>query len=196
LYLTDIPPEPQMLEIELKFRLEDWPSVQAKLTQLGGRLQTTQDEADHYFNAPDRQFRDTDEVLRIRCVNECAILTYKGPKRPGTVKMREEIEVPLANGRKNIDDALRLFASLRYQPVAVVRKTRTMYAIQRDGYELHICRDSVQSIGEFVEVEIVAPESEVAKAETVVKSIAAELGLKTPESRAYLRMVLEKEGNE
>lgn len=120
-------------------------------------------------------------------------MTYKGPKRVGTVKMREEIEVPLAPGQA--EGAARLFVALGYRPTATIEKRRAIYSLSRGDFELHICLDSLAGIGEFVEVEIVAGESELANAEKAVNAVAAELGLTQSEPRAYLRMVLESRGS-
>ena len=55
-------------------------------------------EADHYFNAPDRDFARTDEAFRLRRIGAANFVTYKGPKRDAQRKMRTEIEVPLPDG--------------------------------------------------------------------------------------------------
>ena len=183
-----------MLEIELKYRVDSLVAVAAKLESLGAGFDDICNECDFYFNAPDRDFKTTDEVFRLRCEVGSCVLTYKGPKRPGTVKSREEIEVPLVYDRQ--EDATRLIMALGYRLTAKVEKQRTIYALERDGFDLHICLDSLEGIGEFVEVEIVAEKSDLARAEQTVKAVAAELGLSNPEPRAYLRMVLESLGSD
>jgi adenylate cyclase class 2 len=185
-----------MLEIELKFQLPDPVAVRQRILEWGGRLLAVRSEVDHYFNAPDRDFRTTDEVFRLRCVDEAAVLTYKGPKRGGAVKTRPEIEVPLAVGAAHVADADRLVQCLGFRPTAVVKKQREVYALARDGFELHLCFDDLDGVGRFLEVEIVAEEARLAEAERTVLAVAAELGLTTPEPRAYLRMVLEARGIE
>lgn len=183
-----------MLEIELKFQLPDPDAVRQRVLEWGGRFLAFRAEVDHYFNAPDRDFRTTDEVFRIRCVDQSAVLTYKGPKRGGAVKTRPEIEVPLAVGASHIADAERLIQCLGFRPTAVVKKQREMYALARDGFELHLCFDDLDGVGRFLEIEIVAEEARLAEAERAVQAVATELGLTTPEPRAYLRMVLEAKG--
>ena len=64
---------------------------------LGAREVKTEFQEDIYFNAPHRDFTQTDEALRIRRItskdgNEI-ILTYKGAKLDELSKTREEIEV-------------------------------------------------------------------------------------------------------
>lgn len=183
-----------MLEIELKYRIDDVAAIAVKLEALGARPVDVRDEIDDYYNAPDRDFKATDEVFRLRSAGADCVLTYKGPKRPGAVKTREEIEVPLASGLR--DDASRLIRALGYRLTATVAKRRSIHSLERDGFELHVCLDSLASIGEFVEIEIVADERDLAKAEATVKGVAAELGLTTPEPRAYLRLVLVAMGSD
>ncbi len=183
-----------MLEIELKFRLDDWDDAKQQLQAWGGTFLESRRERDHYYNAPDRDFRTTDEVFRLRVVNDAGILTYKGPKRGGSVKTRPEIEVPLAVGAATLADAEKLILSLGYTPTAVVTKQRETYTLHRDGFELHLCFDHLGTVGRFVEIEIVADESRTTEAAAVVQAVAKELNLTTPEPRAYLRMVLDAKG--
>jgi adenylate cyclase, class 2 len=185
-----------MLEIELKFRENEWDNLIARLQELGGHRVGTQRETDSYFNPPDRDLRQTDEVVRLRCVHDVGILTYKGPKRPGAIKTREEIEVPIASGTQPIADLKRWLEALRYRPVAVVRKNRTLFTVDRAPFVLHVCFDEVDQIGRFVEVEILAEEQQLEVAEDALKNFATELGLVTLEHRAYLRMVLEAQGEQ
>ena len=181
-----------MLEIEMKFPVADFRAVQASLTQWNARPDLPLDEADHYFNAPDRDFAKTDEALRIRCIGSKNRITYKGPRQPGPAKTRTEIEIPLADGAGAMATWERLLTHLGYRPVAVVRKQRTIFHFQRDSFDMQVCLDQVEKVGRFVEVEIVAPEEQKAQAEKVLLQIAKELGLGQSERRSYLEMFLER----
>lgn len=183
--------EPAMLEIEMKFRVEDFAEIVARLDQWGAHPHGSHVEADHYYNAPDRDFRLTDEAFRLRRIGPVNLITYKGPKHPGPTKTRTEIEVPLQEGDAVAADFLRLIEHLGYRRNRVVRKTRTASGFHRDGFELAICLDEVESLGRFVEVEIVAPPEKKDAAQTVILAVASELGLHNAEPRSYLRMVLE-----
>jgi adenylate cyclase class 2 len=183
-----------MLEIEMKFPVADFAAIQAKLAQWGARAGEPLDEADHYFNAPDRDFARTDEALRLRRIGDESRITYKGPKQGGPAKTRTEIEVPLAPGDGPADGFSRLVGHLGYRPVAVVRKRRIPYHFDRDGFALEVCCDEVEQLGRFAEVEIVAPPEQRARAEAVLQAVARELGLEKPEPRAYLQMVLALRG--
>lgn len=180
-----------MLEIELKFRTDDWERIRSALDVRGARRIGTRDETDHYFNAPDRDFAQTDEALRLRRVGAESNFTYKGPRRSAATKSRLEIEVPLAAGDGPAGDAVRLLVALGFRPVAVVEKRRELFAFDGGGFEVAVCFDDVTGVGRFVELEVVADEDRFESAQAVVLAAAADLGLTQVEPRSYLRLFLE-----
>jgi adenylate cyclase, class 2 len=179
-----------MLEIEMKFPVADFDAVEQRLAAWRVRREQAIDEADHYFNAPDRDFARTDEALRLRRIGSHNIITYKGPKQAGPAKTRTEIEVPLEAGAEAADGFCRLVEKLGYRPTAVVRKRRTIRHFSRGGFDLQACLDEVEEVGRFVEVEIVAPPERRAEAESVLQDVAKELGLHDSERKSYLEMLL------
>jgi adenylate cyclase class 2 len=181
-----------MLEIEIKCPVADFTGVLDHLNAWRAVADNPIEEADHYFNAPDRDFAQTDEALRVRRIGARNRVTYKGPRRQGPAKTRTEIEVPLADGDTAADGFCRLLTCLGYRPVAVVRKQRSVYHLQRDGFRLEVCLDTVIDLGRFVEVEIVAPEDDQAHAQQVLQNVAHALALKQTERRSYLEMLVEK----
>jgi adenylate cyclase class 2 len=180
-----------MLEIEQKFAKADFAALEQRLAEWGVTDFEEHDEADHYFNAPDRDFARTGEAFRLRRVGAASRLTYKGPRQVAAVKTRVEIEVPLAGGDRPAGDMERLLTSLGYRSVAVVRKRRREYRLTRDGFELTVCLDEVKRLGRFAEVEVLAPEERKREAQTALTETAAALGLSEVEPRAYLTMQLE-----
>src|SRR5438105_12618123 len=82
----------------MKFPVADLAALAARLTQAGAGAATERRDADHYFNAPDRDFARTDEALRVRSIGSANFVTYKGPKRDPLTKTRTEIEGRLAEG--------------------------------------------------------------------------------------------------
>jgi len=182
----------ETVEIELKFRSSDWGAVLGKLATFGAEAKPVREDVDHYFNAPDRDFGQTDEVVRLRIMGERNCLTYKGPKAKAAVKTRREIEIDLRDGQLSATQAVCFLTALGYRPTAVVSKTRQVYTFDRDGFHIEICFDDAGAIGKFVEVEIVATTDRADEARTKVAEIAAELGLTEIEHRSYLRMLLEQ----
>jgi adenylate cyclase, class 2 len=182
-----------MLEIEMKFPVADLGTLREHIARIAPEPpDAPRNEVDHYFNAPDRDFAKTDEALRIRQIGSRNVLTYKGPKLDRQTKTRKEIEVPLADGPEaaaKLDEMLR---SLGYRPTATVRKQRTVHHLQSAGFSTEICLDDVSDVGQFVELEIVAPEDQLDAARQAVQDLARQLGLGASERRSYLEMWLEK----
>jgi adenylate cyclase, class 2 len=179
-----------VLEVEMKFPVSDFAGLEQRLAGWGTPPPTTLDEVDHYFNAPDRNFAQTDEALRVRRIGDANFVTYKGPKLDPHTKTRTEIEVPLAKGGQPAEDFMRLLQHLGYRPVAVVRKRRRIYRLKREAYALEVCLDDVEGVGRFAELEIQAAEQQLASAQEVLRRTAAELGLTRSERRSYLEMLL------
>lgn len=181
-----------LLEIEMKFPVADFAAVLQLLQRRAVRVESPRQDADHYFNAPDRDFARTDEALRLRRIGAANLVTYKGPKRDALTKTRTEIEVALAEGDKAAEDFARLLLHLGYRPVLVVRKERHVYHVVSQGFPVEICLDVVEDLGAFVELEIMAPASQWEEARGVLLALAAELNLKGSERRSYLELLLEK----
>jgi adenylate cyclase, class 2 len=180
-----------MLEVEVKYRNADRAAAVATLLDWGAALAQDRNEVDLYFQAPDRDLKATDEAFRLRRTGPKNCLTYKGPKRDTETKTRPEIEVALADGDPVAADTERLLVALGYKPVIAVRKKRRVYRFQRDGFDFEACFDSVDRVGEFVELEILAEEERYETAKAALLAAAAELGLTEQEPRSYLGMVLE-----
>ncbi len=183
-----------MLEIEQKLANADFAAIEKRLAEWNARLGEEHTEADHYFNAPDRDFARTDEAFRLRRVGSANFLTYKGPKHPGAVKVRTELEIPLRDGDEAAGQFMQLLAHLGYRAVAVVRKKRRMYHLERGGFALVVCLDQVEELGRFAEVEIIAPDEQVDAARSVLTDTVAALGLTNLERRSYLNLLLTARG--
>ncbi len=180
-----------MLEIEQKFAGADFAAIEERLRAWGAEKGAEQQESDHYFNAPDRDFARTDEAFRLRRVGSANFLTYKGPKQAAAVKKRVELEIPLVEGDAAAEQMTALLIHLGYRPVAVVRKQRRHYHFQRDGLDLTVCLDQVEGLPErYAEVEVVTPPERQQQAEAVIQQTAQALGLSRVERCSYLGLVL------
>jgi len=192
-----------MYEVEMKLRA-DHDQLREQLTAMDADHVGGVTQADTYYDAPDRDFAETDEAFRVRhetthggggrdsdrsgvsTNDERVLLTYKGPLVDDRSKTREEAETRVAE-----EAQLRaILAGLGYEPAATVQK-------KRDRYEVGGCRvtlDRVDEVGEFVEVEHHDPvaETEIEGAREAVTDLLVELGL-DPEERiqtSYLGLVL------
>jgi adenylate cyclase class 2 len=182
-----------MLEIEMKFAVEDFHAIEDALRRWHTSALEHRSEADRYFNAPDRDFARTDEALRIRSIGKRNFITYKGPKTDALTKTRTELEFSLGEGNAIRDNFEQLLQHLKYRFVALVEKQRTIYHLHRGRFDLDVCLDDVHGLGKFVELEIVAAQEQLNAARTVLLQLAEELGLKQSERRAYLQLLLEKQ---
>src|SRR3954447_21963499 len=141
-----------MLEVEVKFANADHATLERQFKAWGAAEVESRRDEDHYFNAPDRDFARTDEALRVRSIGAKNFVTYKGPRRDAATKTREELELPLADG-PDAADFRRLLTHLHYRPSGVVRKSRRVFELRRDGFPLHASLDEVDGLGSFAELE-------------------------------------------
>src|SRR4051794_9275883 len=102
----------------MKFPCADLAALEQQLQRAGTAFAGELEEADHYFNAPDRDFAETDEALRVRRIGASNRVTYKGPKRDAQTKTRTEIEVGFDAGQAAAEDFMRLLQNLGYRAVA------------------------------------------------------------------------------
>ncbi|MFB6169611.1 MAG: class IV adenylate cyclase [Haloarculaceae archaeon] len=162
-----------MYEVEVKVRTPHGP-VRERLADLGASREGTVRQADTYLNHPVRDFAETDEALRVRREErdgtERAELTYKGPLVEAESKTHEELETEVQAG----DTAAAIFERLGFDPAATVEKTRERYRVG----EFTVTLDTVEGLGEFVEVETDVPaESDVEAARERAYDVLADLGL-------------------
>ncbi|WP_327052470.1 class IV adenylate cyclase [Halomicrococcus gelatinilyticus] len=187
-----------MYEVEVKVRA-DHDAVRERLDGLDARHVATVVQEDTYFDAPHREFADTDEALRLReehretgdgesdTVTE-QVVTYKGPLVEAESKTRREVETAVADA----DAAHGVFEALGFDPAATVRKEREYYEL--DGYTVTL--DTVDGLGEFVEVEIEAAEEGVEEAREGAYAVLRDLGLDPADQirTSYLGLCLDDAG--
>ncbi|UPW00340.1 class IV adenylate cyclase [Halorussus gelatinilyticus] len=181
-----------MYEVEVKVPA-DHAEVRERLDALGADPVNAVEQEDTYYDAPHREFAETDEALRVRRespedADSFAELTYKGPLVEAESKTRREVETEVAEGEAAGD----ILAALGFDPAATVRKERERFAL--DGYTVTL--DAVNGLGEFVEIETeVADEDAVEAAREEAFEILRELEL-DPEDQirtSYLGLLLEAE---
>ncbi len=135
-------------------------------------------EKDVYYSSPIRDFKETDEALRIRYTGDKSILTYKGPKLDKISKSREEFEAVTSG---EIEEIL---YKLGYTKVLSVRKKRKIY-----GYkDFLISIDDVENLGEYIEVELKSENlNDIKRIENLFESLFL-----VGERRSYLELLLLK----
>ena len=171
-----------MIEIEIKVRADHGP-VRGRIMGMGALKVRTEDHLDVYYNAPHRDFAETDEALRLRSVNDGTRMTYKGRKLDSVSKTREEFETPVDGTA-----AQGILVSLGFFESGILKKTRDIYRYD----DITICLDSVEGLGEFVEVETVA-DSDIDSHRERLFEFLESIGIKKEDSirTSYLEMLME-----
>ena len=202
-----------MYEVELKLRA-DHESVRAALDDAGATLDRRVRQVDTYYDAPHRDFAETDEALRLReevrerlgksgpesatgseeradvaDAESTTRVTYKGPLVEAKSKTREEHETAVADG----DEAAGILAGLGFEPAAVVEKDRTFFTL--DGYTVSL--DRVDGLGEFVEIEAETAESDdIGEVREGAADVLRRLGFDPDDQirTSYLGLLLDADG--
>jgi len=110
-------------------------------------------------------------------VSRHTTLTFKGPRQPGPLKSREEIETEVADA----DALLHLFERLGFKALLVFQKRRESWALGDCRIEL----DEPPHIGLFVEIE--GPD------ERHIRDVQAQLGLSDAHlvHRSYVHLLMD-----
>lgn len=170
--------EDKILEIEIKAYSDNPDEIKEKLANIGANYIETREERDIYYNHPSRDFGKTDEALRLRFVNGRCKITYKGPKVSRETKARIEHET----GVDDIEVFTLILNALGFVKSGKIKKNRELYMLK----DMEITLDSVDGLGEFVEIEKQCLMSEDAEKELF--DTAARLGLSRFERRSYLEL--------
>ncbi|QCC48311.1 class IV adenylate cyclase [Halobellus limi] len=203
-----------MYEVEVKVPASHG-EVERRLRDADAERVERVTQVDTYYDAPHRDFAETDEALRLRQERrdpdadddgsgdaddrdsggaddhdpadaETTKITYKGPLIDAASKTREEHETAVADG----DAAAAIFDGLGFEPAAVVEKEREFFDL--DGYTVTL--DRVDGLGEFVEVEAEASEgADVDSVREGAFDVLRRLGLDPDEQirTSYLGLLLD-----
>lgn len=182
-------------EVEQKYRLDDQAAAESRLAELNVVWRPPQRHVDTYFAHPSRDFAATDEALRIRQVNDDALITYKGPKVGVIAKTRKELELPLCGGGEGAGQFTLLLESLGFRRVADVVKSRRSGMLVWQGVSVEAALDDVDEVGHFLEIELISDDAGLAAAEQLLQSLAQRLGVTNQEKRSYLGLLLARRQN-
>ena len=171
-----------MIEVEVKARAPE--DIVERIAALGAELKVVENHHDLYFNSPIRDFKESDEALRIRIKEEGARLTYKGPKLDLSTKSRRELTVKIDDHQQMKE----ILLSLGYVLSAQVKKRRSKYTYE--GAVLAL--DEVVGLGRFIEVEAKGSGDYKCEREKVL-SIMGRLGLVDFIRSSYLELLEERE---
>ncbi|HUY93520.1 MAG TPA: class IV adenylate cyclase [Pirellulales bacterium] len=178
-------------EVERKYRVTELRALLARLSELGGQPGEPELQTDRYYAHPARDFAVTDEALRLRRAGAANRVTYKGPKVNAESKTRRELELDLPPGDDVLADFGCLLEALGFRPVATVEKRRRKTHLDWQGQLVEVSLDEVERVGSFVELELIADDKSLPRAEAALAALAAALTLGESERRSYLELLLE-----
>lgn len=110
-----------MKEIEIKAKIEE--DLSNKIIENNGVFLREVFQEDIYFNHPCRDFKESDEALRLRKEGNNFILTFKGRREEGKIKKREEIEAKVE------ESIIEILERLGFKKVCIIRKKRKNFYI-------------------------------------------------------------------
>jgi adenylate cyclase class 2 len=185
---------PETFEVELKFPIADADADEMTLQLLarGARPGNVVRQSDLYFQHPCRDFRQTHEALRLRKTVDGLRITYKGPIIDSRTKMRRELELPVGRDPGDFNQFRELLTILGFEAVRGVEKTRAVYDLMWEGRQLELAVDAVDGLGTFLEIESMASDSDRDAARDAILQLAEKLGLKNPERRSYLQLLIQQ----
>ena len=139
------------IEIELKLRVESHEPVRDRLKSLGATFRKKVVETNRIFDRADGELRRRGCGLRLRTIVSAdgsalpAKLTFKGPRQPGDLKSREEIETVVDDPQA----AIELLVCLGFQTTLCYEKRRESWGCRGCIVEL----DEPAGLGLFIEIE-------------------------------------------
>ncbi len=191
-----------MLEVEQKFRVSDLTEIKNLIESLLTiETATSLRQKDTYLLHPVRDFRETDEALRIRETTvdgdpgeSSVLITWKGPRIDPDAsgrefKTRREIELPVGYRPQDAGKLQELLSVLGFGPAGEVVKRRQLLTCRWQNWQVEIALDEVQDLGQFAEVEIFADEGQIESAQQAVSELTQLLGLTDPITTSYRNML-------
>ncbi len=140
------------LEIEIKLRLNDPDALRSQLRAAGAARAGRVLETNQLLDSPSADLFRSGCGLRVRRAADLDVpgrisvtLTYKGPRQPGELKIREERETTVDDESSLLD----VLAALGYRPFLVFEKRREVWRLQ----PCEIVIDQLPILGFFAEIE-------------------------------------------
>lgn len=156
------------LETEIKLRVGDHGVVRSRLQAAGAKYVRRELETNTFLDTADSTLLRSGCGLRVRLAknvekgSQRVVITHKGPKRPGPMKIRPETEATA----ESYDDAVKLLGALGYE-------VKLSFEKRRETWELGDCEvvldELPENLGKFVEIE--------GENEACVQAIRTQLGL-------------------
>ncbi|EET89768.1 MAG: class IV adenylate cyclase [Candidatus Micrarchaeales archaeon] len=172
------------MEQEIRLIVNDFKDVKNRIVSAGAVLESSKTQYDTYYGSI-RAMRALGKsfILRVRKSGSSNFLTFKGAT--GKEGYYEEYETRIANGKS----AAKIIERSGFEKIIFVKKHRELYRYKNSTINL----DSVDELGNFVEIEIISEKN----ADKRLNSIIKELRLEEYKSirKGYVSLLLEKNGS-
>lgn len=161
--------------------MESHDPIRKSLRKLNARIKSKLIQDDHYFTPPLLSTSEKGSIVRIReetheGYNRRVMLSYKSPNKPvAGVEAREEIELEVLSSVGALTDLLK---RIKVTPIVSVKKERVEYALTYKNVDFTVTLDKVDTLGLFVEIELVSSEKDdVQKLAILGEELARKLGI-------------------
>jgi adenylate cyclase class 2 len=184
---------PTYREVEQKYPIKNGDFVKQKLASIGARPKAPPKyQEDLYFTPAHNDYLNSpivSEWLRIRIEPDGASINYKCWRPIGAEVQThcDEYETPVGDHKA----LLKLFEAVGFKQIVTVKKNREIFTMD----EFTIALDSVEGLGDFIEVESRSSAEDVhqihLRIDQLLKDIGAQLGKQ--DRRGYPYQLLNRE---
>ncbi len=134
-----------MIEIEIKFKVEDPIKICNLLVRCGAKQYPKEREVDFSFDTYDRLLSRQAKLLRLRKTDKETLLTFKGPIIASRFKKREEINIRLDDFKRTQD----LLNQIGFVGSFTKEKIRQRFSLK----DTEVYLDRLPFIGYYLEIE-------------------------------------------
>jgi adenylate cyclase class 2 len=132
-----------------KQSVDSFKGIEKRLKALGAEFLRERLHTDAYFDDGKSSLRKSDSALRLRRQligrKEQIVITFKGPRRKGRFKQRQEIQFEVSDARL----AEMFLAAIGYKKTLVFQKKREAWHYN----DCEVALDELPLLGRFVEIE-------------------------------------------
>jgi adenylate cyclase class 2 len=137
------------IEIEAKLKVESFKGIEKRLKALDAEFLRERLHTDAYFDDSKLSLRKSDSALRLRHQligkRDQIVITFKGPRREGRFKQRQEIQFEVNDARL----AEMFLEAIGYKKTIVYQKKRRVWHYGN----CEVALDKLPLLGTFVEIE-------------------------------------------
>lgn len=145
-----------LIELEASYCIENFEEILKKIKEKNYKFNYEVQEQDTYYTDKKLEFIKTKTCLRTRKTNnEKLELTFK-PQIADSMERYGKKEVNISLNVNDLEDIKFILNGLGYDKYISFTKNRVVYTKNECGFEHNIMLDSIENVGNFIELEIIA----------------------------------------